>query len=299
MIRQSARRRTVGRVLVAATAAAMLALTAGCASGGGATPSTKDAAQPAGDDGGGFCEQTAGLGEALVSLLDESTDAKTAVDIVATARGILTEVDPPAPIADAWAFLTQAMTTFDHALADADVEAGEKLRLDGEEAFATMIQLPGQVETVGLHLQEECGTDLGMTARVVSDVCAVVDPAFLGSVFRTAPAGEPRAWGEGTVECMWTEGDAEVGAIVGPATTMFDDLVKDALPISSTDMDGYTIDVYEGAFGPLRASTTGRTAAAMIGGSAVLVSVSTGDDAADELKAVALAGLIADEVGAA
>ena len=116
MIRQSTRGGSFGRVLVAVTAAAVLALTAGCASGGGAGSPTRDAAQPAGDDGGGFCAQTEGLGEALVTLLDDSTDAKTAVDIVATAKGILTEVEPPAEVADAWAFLTQAMTTFDEAL---------------------------------------------------------------------------------------------------------------------------------------------------------------------------------------
>src|SRR5690606_26229852 len=118
-----------GRWMPAAAAAATMLLLAGCATPAGpaaTAPAEDPGAEPAGDGASEFCAQTEGLGEALLTLLDSETDAATGAESIATAKQILTDVEPPAQITEAWAFLTHAMTTFDEALADADLGAGEK-----------------------------------------------------------------------------------------------------------------------------------------------------------------------------
>ncbi|WP_300267188.1 hypothetical protein [Microbacterium sp.] len=283
-------------------AIALIALLTGCGPSAGESSADTEAdaasvasseetpeAEASEDDG--FCTATDGLGEALLIIKDQSADPSVGAEAVSTAKTILTEVPAPADIAEPWEFLTGAMGVFEEAFASAD---GGAPQLDDEEGFATLVLLPGGVEAVGVHLQQECGADLGLTAPVIDDVCAVVDPASLGSVFESVPAGTSQRWGGATVECQWEAGDSHVGAIVGSVTMVSDEILQGAAPASEVQMDGYTIDVHQGTLGMFRFSTQGSTAAAVIGEWAVMASVRSGDAAADESKAIALAGMLAD-----
>lgn len=283
-------------------AIALIALLTGCGASSGessggseedsaSTASSEQESETESSDEDGFCAATDGLGEALLIVTDQSADPSAAAEAVSTAKTVLTDVPAPAAIAEPWEFLTRAMSVFEKAFANAD---GGEPQLDGEEGFATLVLLPGGIEAVGVHLQQECGADLGLTEPVVDDVCALIDPASLGSVFDSVPAGMPQRWGGATVECVWEAGDNQVGAIVGTATTVSGEILQGVAPASDVQMDGYTIDVHQGTLGMFRFSTQGSTAAAVIGEWAVMASVRSGDDAADKNKAIALAGMLAE-----
>lgn len=269
--------------------------------GDSASTSTADEVDP----GAAFCDETAGLGDVLTALTaeDDAADYSKVPELVSTGAEILTTVDAPVPISKQWTALAGIITRFDAAFSGVDVqteddiEAALQAEFEGEEGLAMILSLPAQAEAVSLHLQQTCDVDLGATVPVISDVCAAVDPAQLGSVFGDAvPAGEPLSWGGATLECTWTAEEREVGAVVLPAATLAADYLTNAAPLEQLAMDPYTIDVYEGAFGPMRINTRGRTAATTVGDWGVLVSVQSGDDAADTLKAAALAGSLAVEL---
>lgn len=278
---------------------ALLALLTGCAttSGNGDQHTQDDPASTASSEEGTasqadeFCAATDQLGQSLLATMDQNADPSVAAEAVSTAKQILTEVSAPAAIAEPWEFLTGAMTLFEEAFARTEDGSAD---LDGEEGFATVLLLPGGVEAVGVYLQQECGVDLGITEPVIADVCAAVDAASLGSVFDTVPAGVPQRWGGATVECRWEADERSVGAMVGSVTTVADEILQGAEPVEQVQMDGYTIDAYTGSLGVFRFDTRGNTAAAVVGDWAVMVSVDSGDDAADKNKAIALAGMLAD-----
>lgn len=296
--------------LLAAAAVLLLPL-AGCGtdedpraddqSGSSGSPSPVAAGE---DAGGEFCEAVAGIGDDLsVSDLtaDWKADPQEYVTKLSTAAQRFSTVEPPESIAASWQALGEFFSMADTALAGVDATSAEAveqaLKFDDEDAFAMVLMLPGQAETVGAFVQDECGVDLGIEAPVVANVCDALDPSHLGSVFGDAvPAGENRRWGNGVVECMWDDRDGtEVGIVIGPADALRPDLLQGQGPIDVVQTGDAPIDVYDGALGPLRAAS-GRTAVTEVGGTAVLASVRTGDMDADSLKAIALAGLVADDL---
>lgn len=73
------------------------------------------------------------------------------------------------------------------------------------------------------------------------------------------------------------------------------DLLDGQDPVDYVETGGSTVEVYDGALGPLR-SAAGRTAATDVKESTVMASVRTGDATAEQLKAIALADLVSLEV---
>lgn len=295
----------VARSLPVCAAALLVGAIAACGddepTGGPEAPPESNAPSPAGGGSGGeFCDSVDGIGDDLALLeLTQIDDPAQFPDRVSRAAERFTGTEPPAPIAASWRHVSDFFTTADEALRDVEVTTEEDieqaLNLEGEESFAMVLMLPGQAETVGLYVQDECQVDLGITPPAVDNVCAAVDVAHLQSVFDgDVPEGEHRPWGDGTVECMWDDGnDREVGVVVMPADAMRSDLLDGMSPLEgeSVQMGSGTIDVYDGAFGPLRAAS-GRTAATVVGETGVLASVRTGDTSAEAQKAVALVGLV-------
>lgn len=290
-------------------AAVVLALSvAGCGSQEPAetgTPPSSGGSPSATTSAGGFCDNVAGIEDdlALADLTaDWKSDPQGYVDGLAAAADRFSSVDAPETIATSWEALSEFFTMTDTALDGVDATDPEAiedaLRSDDESAFAMVLLLPGQAETVGAFVQEECGVDLGIATPAIADVCDAMDPAHLESVFgATVPSGENRRWGQGVVECVWDDRDGtEVGIVVGPVDVVRPDLLQGQEPIDAVQGGDSSIDVYDGALGPLRAAS-GRTAATDVNGTAVLASVRTGDMDADALKAIALVGLIADELG--
>ena len=294
--------RTPRRAVWALAGVAGLMIIAGCASTASPDPAQQDGdtvavgenADPGEDtgDANDFCASTEGLGEALLVLADEESDPSDGKLAIKTAKKILTEVPAPEPIAMQWGFLLGATELFEQAYAEVDVEAGEKLQLD-DEAFATVLFLPGGVETVGVYLQQECAIELGLIAPAITDVCAAVDTALLESIFSTVPTGESLRWGASTVECTWKTDDLAVGAVVGSESFVMDDVLQRAAPVDQVQTDGYTIDMHDGALGPVRVNTRGSTAVTVVGDWAVMASVASGDNATDAAKAVELVALLA------
>lgn len=304
-------RTSVARSLSVCAAVVLLGSVAAC--GGGepteepdSGPEASAASAPSsteGDAAGGFCEQVDGIGEDLALLkLDEMDDPAGFPGRVSQAAARFAGVEPPEQIAESWQRVGDFLALADEALRDVEVtneaDIEQALNLEGEAAFAMVLLLPGQVEAVGVYVQETCQVDLGITPPAIGDVCAVLDPVHLQSVFDGGvPEGENRRWGEGTVECTWDDGDDhQVGVVVMPAGAMNRDLLDGASQVDTVQMDGSAIDVYDGAFGPFRAAG-GRTAATVVGDTGVLASVRTGDAQAEALKAVALVGLVATDLG--
>lgn len=290
-------------------AAVVLALSvAGCGSQEPAetgTPPSSGGSPSATTVSGGFCDSVARIGDDLTLAdltADWRSDPQGYVDGLAAAAERFSSVEAPEAIAASWEALGEFFTMADTALDGVDATDPEAiedaLRSDDESVFAMVLMLPGQAETVGGFVQDECGVDLGVASPAIADVCDALDPAHLESVFGgTVPDGENRRWGQGVVECVWNDRDGtEVGIVVGPVEVVRPDLLQRQDPIDTVQGGDRTIDVYDGALGPLR-SASGRTAATDGNGTAVLASVRTGDMDADALKAIALVGLIADELG--
>lgn len=294
-------RRYTVRSLSVSAVAVLLGSVMACGDDGtsGEPDPPSSGAAAGGGSAGGFCESVDGIERDLaLANLTEIEDPAEYPDRVSSAAERFASVEPPAEIASSWQRVSDFFTTTDEALRDVEVRTEEDLEqalsLEGEEAFGMVLTLPGQAEAVGLYVQETCQVDLGIAAPAVADVCAAVDAAHLQSVFDNGvPEGEHRPWGNGTVECMWSDGDREVGVVVMPAQAMRSDLLDGMSPLESVAMGGEApIDVYDGAFGPLRAAG-GRTAATVVGDTGVLASVRSGDPRAEADKAIALVGLLA------
>lgn len=269
------------------------------------TPLSSGGSPSAMTGGGGFCDSVVGIGEdlALADLTaDWKSDPQGYVDGLAAAAVRFSSAKAPEAIAVPWEALSEFFTMTDAALEGVDATDPESikdaLRSDDESAFAMVLLLPGQTEMVGAFVQDECGVDLGIATPAIADVCSALDPVHLESVFEGAvPDGENRRWGQGVVECVWDDrGGVEVGIVVGPVDVVRPDLLQGQEPIDAVQGGDSPIDVYDGALGPLRAAS-GRTAATDVNGTAVLASVRTGGMDADALKAIALAGLISDQLG--
>lgn len=251
----------------------------------------------------GFCSHIDGIGAELALVnMTETEDAAAVPDLVSSAAERFSTVEPPEQIRQSWQRVGEFFMLADEALAGVDVNSAadieDALQFEGEEDFAMVLTLPGQMELVGAFVQEECGVDLGITAPVVTDVCSLVDTVHLTSVFPngTVPEGENMPWGQGSVECTWDDSDGhEVGIVVLPASTMESDLLSGQEPIETSNFDDIEIGVYDGAIGPFRAAS-GRTAAAVIDDTGVMVSVSGEDSNAEANKAIALVGLVAAEL---
>ncbi len=252
----------------------------------------------------GICDEAESIGHdlALVDFAaDWTNDPQGYVDGMTAAMDRFAAIEPPAAVADSWATLDAFFSMAGSALVGVDATdptaVEDALRFEGEDAFTMVLVLPGQVETVGVFLQDECGIDLGIEPPVIANVCETLDPAHLDSVFETStPRGDHRRWGMGVVECMWDDRDGtEVGIVVGPGAVIRADVLQGQAPIDTVAFDGGSIDIHEGALGPLRAAS-GRTAVTDVGATAVLASVRSGDVDADTLKAIALVGLVADDL---
>lgn len=250
----------------------------------------------------GFCDDMAGIDADLAIAnfsMDWTSSPQGYIEAVNTAAERFSTVAAPPDVEDEWTtvreFFAMAATALDGVDPSDGAALEAALRFNDDEAFVLVIQAPGLSEAVGVYVQEECGMDLGLQAPAISNVCEALDPSHLSSVFGdTLPRGDNRRWGEGVVECVWDDGaSAEVGIVVGPLVATLPELVQGQEPIDTVDGGDISIDVYDGALGPLR-SASGRTAVTDNGATAVITSVRTGDDQADALKAVALVGLMAD-----
>jgi len=283
----------------------LLALMLGAATACGSSASSPDGKSPteAGPDAQ-FCRTVDGI-EADLELLDLARwdeEAQRFASQVATASERFSTTKAPESIAEAWDSLRDFFAMTDQALEGVDVtkadELRQALRFDGDDAFAMMLRLPGEAETVGLFIQDACEVDLGIEPPAITNVCETLDPTHLGSVFDgSVPDGEHRNWGVGVVECFWDDGDGkEIGVVVGPAESMRDDVLQNATVVDQIKTADGTIEVYDGALGPLRAAA-GRTAAIEAKGTAVVASARTGDTSAEAQKAVALVELVVVEIG--
>lgn len=254
------------------------------------------------DPANAFCEGVVGIEDDLALLeLTEFDDPAGVPDRVSDAAERFATIEPPEQIAASWQHVSDVLALMDESLSDVEVQTQEDiddaLAMEGEQAFTMVLRLPGQVESVGVYVQDTCQVDLGIVPPAIADVCATVDVAHLDSVFDgDVPEGENRRWGAGAVECVWDDrDDREVGIVVMPAAAMHDDLLTDLTPLDSVQLENSTIDVYDGAFGLLRAAA-GHTAATVVGDTGVLASVRSGDAQAESQKAIAIAGLVADEL---
>lgn len=265
-------------------------------------PSAPPVTSPTPAGATGFCDDMVGI-DADLSIanfsMDWTSNPQGYIEAVNTAAERFSTVPAPPDIVDEWATVDEFFAMAAAALDGVDPnESGaieDALRFNDDQAFVLVIQVPGLSEAVGVYVQEECGVDLGVEVPAISNVCEALDPSHLSSVFGdTLPRGDNRRWGEGVVECVWDDGaHAEVGIVVGPLVATLPELVQGQEPIDAVHVDDATIDVYDGALGPLR-SAAGRTAVTDNGVTAVITSVRTGDVEADALKAVALVGLMAD-----
>lgn len=121
-------------------------------------------------------------------------------------------------------------------------------------------------------------------------------PPELGSLV-FAPADDDTfvrlfaAAAEGSLDVM-TRRELESSS---PDEALRRDLLDGQDPVDYVETGGSTVEVYDGALGPLR-SAAGRTAATDVKESTVMASVRTGDATAEQLKAIALADLVSLEV---
>src|SRR5690606_25605796 len=139
------------------------------------TPTTTDAGQgstaaPASEGDGGFCGAvgTDFADFSVESVMGDVADPAAYPARIATYAEVFRTVEPPEQIRPSWQMTGDFLIQVDERLDGVDVQTQEQLeealRFDGEEAFTTVIQLPGQIETIGLYLQDECGLDLGIAA---------------------------------------------------------------------------------------------------------------------------------------
>ena len=267
--------------------------------------STDDAgvsATPAADGSGDeFCSQVDGIGAELTLLTSEDVaDPAQYPDQISQAAERFTTLEPPEGVVESWRHVADFLVMVEDALDGVDVSSAEDLDealTFDSDSFATVIQLPGHVESVGVFVQDACDVDLGITAPAISNVCDIVDPTHLGSAFDNAvPAGEHRAWGGGVVECLWGDTSGpEVGVVVGPAEFIQTDIVAMAEIVDTANFGDATIEVYDCAVGPHR-SRGGRTAVIAVDQTSGLASVATGDASAEAEKAIALVGMISGEL---
>ncbi|GAA5150347.1 hypothetical protein GCM10025768_15050 [Microbacterium pseudoresistens] len=287
------RRRLAGIGIAAALSAALAAC---------ATPAAPDAAGPASEEppntpasvADGLCAHADEVAKLITTAnLNEVADPSAVPQRVADAVALFDEVEPPDEIAEAWGRVGQLFTMLDEALEGKTITSADDLRTvlpqDDPEAFALVLLVPGQAEIVGLHLQDECGVELGLSTPAVADACSVIDPLQLGSVFPSgAPAGKPVRWPNATVECTWSGDENEVGVVFGPGEALIAETFRDMAPVETVAGDPEVL-VYDGALGPLR-FRGGRTAVVQKEVAAVLVSVAAGGDRRAEAdKAIALA----------
>lgn len=313
-------RRTVARSLTWGVAIVLVGAAAGCGTEEPTRTTTTDQSQsptepgsdptadPAAADSDAstdddFCANVDGIADDLDLLIaTEADDPAQFPEQIAAAADRFSRIEPPEQIAASWQALGDMFAMTDEALEGVEVTSEDDIEQalsfdDDEAAFAMVIQLPGNVDSVGVFVQDACGVDLGFEPPAIANVCDVMDPVHLESVFEAAvPEGEHRPWGGGTVECMWDDEQGnEVGVVVLPAEAMHRDLLHDKDAMETVAFDDATIEVYDGAFGPLRGAG-GRTAVLVVDDTGVLASVRGGDDAAAAQKAIALVGMVATEL---
>lgn len=253
-----------------------------------------------------FCEAMAGIeDEYWVFDFEQLGDPVAYPGAVASLRERLAAVSPPEEISTAWSVASSFLELVDDALEGVEVVDAESLTEalstateDTPEDFALLLTITGHKDVVGGYIQDTCGIDLQIIPPVVADACTLVAAEHLGSVFPGGvPEPERSPWGEGLVECYWDgDDDHQVGVVVGPAETVEADLLQGE-PIDGAVIDVGTVDVYEGAFGPARAASGGRSAAISVSDVGVLVSVRNGGDSqAEANKAIALVTLVVQEL---
>lgn len=250
----------------------------------------------------GFCADVDGIGEELLVANytnDGSSDPQGFVDTVAAGAQRFASVEPPTAIAGSWAVVADFFSTTHSHLDGVDVTqpnaVKDALTFDSDEpdAFAMVIQTPGHSDMVALFVQQECGVDLGVDPPPLANVCDAIDASHLETAFDGAvPSGDNRPWSDGVVECIWSGADElgspiEVGVVVGPLPAVLPDLLQGQEPLEVEELAGTTIDMFDGALGPLR-SAEGVTTATDDGRTAVLVSVATTDTATARSTAIAL-----------
>lgn len=243
-------------------------------------------------------------GEDIASTLDiVSTDsiADPAAyrERMMSSAELFTTVEPPANVEREWGAVSELLTLSADALADAEVATEDDVRdalsSDSEDAFFLVLTAPGFMEAIGVELQRECGLDLGLTEPAFDDACIAVDPMHLSSAFAgEVPEGESMRWAGATSDCTWDDGENSVGLTVS-AAEVSGQILGEAALLDTVAADGVDVEVYDGAVGPFRASG-GRTAVATVGETVVHASVRTGDRDAEQLKAIALAALVAQEL---
>lgn len=301
-------KKALTRLLALGAAAAILGSLAACSTTTAAPstdtqPETKQATPAEAETDSEFCQAMDGIENdlALLKMSAAPGDPEKFAAQTAIAAERFSSVAPPDSIAGSWSYLGDFFSMANEALEGVDVtneaDLEEALNFDGEDAFAMVIQLPGQSEAVGLFVQETCGLDLGIVPPAMANVCDAFDQSDLDSIFTAGiPEGENRPWGDGVVECYWEDDQGnEVGAVVGPAERLKSEILQNVETVDSVKVDGVTIQVFDGAVGPLRAAG-GRTAMAQVADTGVMVSVRTGDSSVEAEKAVALVSLVSSKL---
>jgi hypothetical protein len=112
----------------------------------------------------------------------------------------------------------------------------------------------------------------------------------------TEPTAEPRSYGDGYVECIWSDGTSQVSLMVVPLAEFEREYVAPSTPISDVpvdDLDGGK--AYEGTLGIGRFSTHGHSVSFTAGDLGGFVSVQirdTGSRPAEVGEAARLARLL-------
>lgn len=288
---------------LAGLAACLLAVTAiGCTAAEETTeprPEATELPDSSETEATGICAHVDDLaGDLELAIADEISDPASAPERYATASERFSTIDPPTDLGREWGALSDLFAMASEALAGQDIQTEEDLSNalslgNDEDTFFLVIMTPGAADAVGVHLQRECGSDLGYTEPAIDDPCATIDAGTLEAALGGAPDGERIAWAGGVRECVWTQGDSEAALVVGPADALRSDVLAD---VSELETVGGGIIMYDGAVGPFRAGG-GRTAFMDVSDTGVLASAATGDDAADRDHAAQIVTEAAGQLG--
>lgn len=271
------------------------------------TTAAPDQPAPSDDqaDGGDFCAELAGLQRSL-DLIDISigTDWPQTIADMRAAERELVAVQPPSDIADEWTvvagFFSLIVTAFEGVDLDDQKAVGDVLqdRLGPEtEAAAKAAGVAGT--RIAAFATDTCGDDTAASpAAAVDDGCALLEDDELRSrVFViNEPTAEPRSFGDGYDECIWTDERSEVSLMLIPLEEFQREYVDKSTPITRSPIDGLEGGLaYDGTVGIARFNTRGHSVSFVAGDRGGFVSVRIGEDgsrSADVGEASRLARLV-------
>lgn len=276
----------------------LLLATAGCGGDGTATaenaePSSATDREPESPDPGPVLEPDdfcAGVSDVAgrFDLLEVSLGTDWAAQVTAMADGELelAAIEPPAELADDWASITDFFSLILDTFGDTDLHDDAAVQAVIEGGFGPETEAAAEaaqeaVARIDAYAESSCpGGGDSDQPLVGEDGCALLTAADLSQrVFVTsAPTAAPRSFGEGYVECIWSDGTSQVSLMVVPLAEFEREYIEPSTPISNVpidDLDGGM--AYAGTLGIGRFSTRGHSVSFTAGGRGGFVSVQIRD----------------------